>query len=38
MNEKIVFSNLQDKRQKRVPKYKIENLNRTADIEKFSVG
>ena len=38
INAKIVFSNLQDKRQKRVPKYKIGNLNRNADFEKVSVG
>ena len=38
VNEKIVFSKLQDKRQKRKPKYNLGDLVRTADIEKVSKG
>ena len=34
VNEKTVYFNLQDKRQKRQPKYKLGDLNRTADIKK----
>ena len=38
-NEKIVYSNLQDKRVKQKPKYKLGQLVRTADIKKvFSKG
>ena len=38
-NEKIVYSNLQDKRKKIKPKYKLGQLVRTADIKKvFSIG
>ena len=38
-NEKLVFSNLQDRRVKQQPKYKLGQLVRTADIEKvFSKG
>ena len=33
-NEKIVYSNLQDKRQKQKPKYKLGQLVRSADIKK----
>ena len=39
VNEKIVYSNLQDKRRKLNPKYKLGQLVRTADIKKvFSKG
>ena len=39
VNEKIVYSNLQDKRKKLNPKYKLGELVRTADIKKvFSKG
>ena len=34
VNEKIVYSNLQDKRKKLNPKYKLGELVRTADIKK----
>ena len=34
VNEKIVYSNLQDKRKKLTPKYKLGELVRTADIKK----
>ena len=38
-NEKTVYSNLQDKREKQTPKYKLGQLIRTADIKKvFSKG
>ena len=38
-NEKIVYSNLQDKRVKQKPKFKLGQLVRTADIKKvFSNG
>ena len=38
-NEKIVYSNLQDKRKKLKPKYKLGQLVRTADIKRvFSKG
>ena len=38
-NEKVVFSNLQDKRQKRKPKYKLGDLVRTSDNRSvFSKG
>ena len=38
-NEKVVYSNLQDKRRKLNPKYKLGQLVRTADIKKvFSKG
>ena len=38
-NEKLVYSNLQDKREKQTPKYKLGQLVRTADIKKiFSKG
>ena len=38
-NEKLVYSNLQDKRRKLNPKYKLGHLVRTADIERvFSEG
>ena len=38
-NEKIVYSNLQDKRVKQRPKFKLGDLARTADIKKvFSKG
>ena len=38
-NEKLVFSNLQDKRRKLDPKFKLGDLVRTADIKKlFSKG
>ena len=38
-NEKLVYSNLQDKRRKLNPKYKVGQLVRTADIKKvFSKG
>ena len=38
-NQKIVYSNLQDKRRKLNPKYKLGQLVRTADIKKvFSKG
>ena len=38
-NEKTVYSNLQDKREKQTPKYKLGQLVRTADIKKvFSKG
>ena len=35
VKEETVYSNLQNKRQKRAPKCKIEDLLRTADIEKI---
>ena len=39
VNEKIVYSNLQDKRVKQRPKYKLGGLVRAADIKKvFSKG
>ena len=39
VNEKLVYSNLQDKRRKLNPKYKLGQLVRTADIKKvFSKG
>ena len=39
VTEKIVYSNLQDKREKQTPKYKLGQLVRTADIKKvFSKG
>ena len=38
VNEKIVVSKLQDKRQKRKPKYNLGDLVRTADIKKVSKG
>ena len=39
LNEKLVYSNLQDKREKLNPKYKLGQLVRTADIKKvFSKG
>ena len=39
INEKIVYSNLQDKREKQKPKFKLGQLVRTADIKKvFSKG
>ena len=38
-NEKTVYSNLQDKREKQTPKYKLGQVVRTADIKKvFSKG
>ena len=38
-NEKIVYSNLQDRRDKHQPKYKLGQLVRTADIKRvFSKG
>ena len=38
-NEKVVFSNLQDRRVKQQPKFKLGQLVRTADIKKvFSKG
>ena len=38
-NEKVVFSNLQDRRVKQEPKYELGQLVRTADIERvFSEG
>ena len=38
-NEKLVYSNLQDKRRKLNPKYKLGHLVRTADIKRvFSKG
>ena len=38
-NEKLVYSNLQDKRRKLHPKYKLGQLVRTADIKRvFSKG
>ena len=38
-NEKLVYSNLQDRRVKQQPKYKLGQLVRTADIKKvFSKG
>ena len=38
-NENKVYSNLQDKRKKQTPKFKLVNLVRTADIKKvFSKG
>ena len=38
-NEKIVFGNLKDNRQKRRPKFQLNQLVRTADIKKvFSKG
>ena len=33
-NEKLVYSNLQDKREKQTPKYKLGQIVRTADIKK----
>ena len=39
LNEKLVYSNLQDKRRKLNPKYKLGDLVRTADIKRvFSKG
>ena len=39
LNERTVFSNLQDKRQKRKTKFKLGDLVRTADIKRtFSKG
>ena len=39
VNEKLVYSNLQDKRRKLNPKYKLGQLVRTADIKRvFSKG
>ena len=39
VNEKLVYSNLQDKRQKQKPKFKLGQLVRTADIKRvFSKG
>ena len=39
VNEKIVYSNLQDRRRKLNPKYKLGHLVRTADIKNvFSKG
>ena len=39
VNEKTVFSNLRDKRQKHKPIFKLGDLVRTADIERtFSKG
>ena len=39
VNEKLVYSNLQDKRRKLNPKYKLGQVVRTADIKKvFSKG
>ena len=39
VNEKLVYSNLQDKRRKLNPKYKLGQLVHTADIKKvFSKG
>ena len=39
VNEKIVYSNLQDRRVKQTPKYKLGQLVRTADIKRvFSKG
>ena len=39
VNEKIVYSNLQDKRKKFNPKYKLGQLVRTSDIRRvFSKG
>ena len=39
VNEKLVYSNLQDRRVKQTPKYKLGQLVRTADIKKvFSKG
>ena len=38
-NEKIVYSNLQDRRDKQPPKFKLGQLVRTADIKRvFSKG
>ena len=38
-NEKLVYSNLQDRRVKQLPKYKLGELVRTADIKRvFSKG
>ena len=38
-NERKVYSNLQDKRRKLNPKFKLGQLNRTADIKRvFSKG
>ena len=38
-NEKIVYSNLQDRRDKQQPKYKLGQLVRSADIKRvFSKG
>ena len=38
-NEKLVYSNLQDKRKKQTPKFKLGQLVRTADIKRvFSMG
>ena len=34
-NEKLVYSNLQDKRKKHNPKFKLGQLVRTADIKSF---
>ena len=39
INQRTVFSNLQDKRQNRKPKFKLGALVRTADIKRtFSKG
>ena len=39
VNEKLIYSNLKDDRQKQKPKYKLSQLVRTADIKKvFSKG
>ena len=39
VNEKLVYSNLQDRRVKQTPKYKLGQLVRTTDIKKvFSKG
>ena len=39
VNEKLVYSNLQEKRQKQKPKFKLGQLVRSADIKKvFSKG
>ena len=38
-NEDIVYFNLQDKRKKKIPKFKLGDLVRTADIKRvFSKG
>ena len=38
-NEKLAYSNLQDKREKFIPKYKLGDLVRTTDIKRvFSKG
>ena len=33
-NENLVYSNLQDRRVKQLPKFKLGQLNRTSDIRK----